>query len=233
MQQSVTRAKPVAHHAIHNEGSVDLAGRGKTLAAGQIAPFFRTDDAAGLKPLVARIHLRRNICPSSRRRANPRRLLYPLQHLLRKPVDQVEIGPHSLAHDLRGDVDHVRVAHVAAINHVGHLHPRLQLILLHLNRKDRHLGAFHIGQHRRRHIDQRPWGQVLEQKRIPLASARRKLLPDRGRNLLRRPVRNQGDFLRRIDAQAGSHRRLSSRRKLGRVGHLKKIGSGHDQWQLQ
>lgn len=91
-------------------------------------------------------------------------------------VEEVQ-GAHSLAHDLRRDVDHVGVAHAPPVHHVGHLHPTLQLVALYLNGKDRDRRGLHIRENRLGHADQRALGQVFEQKAIPRAA---KLLQLRG-----------------------------------------------------
>ena len=56
-QQAVARAEPVADDAVDDKGAVHFAGRGEALAAGQVAPLLRRDDAGGLEPFVAGIHL--------------------------------------------------------------------------------------------------------------------------------------------------------------------------------
>jgi hypothetical protein len=50
-QVAVLFAEVIAHHAIDHEGAVDALGGGESLAARQIAPLVRADDAAGLEPL--------------------------------------------------------------------------------------------------------------------------------------------------------------------------------------
>ena len=49
-QVAVFFAEVIAHHAIDHEGAVHALGRGEGLAAGQVAPLVRADDAAGLEP---------------------------------------------------------------------------------------------------------------------------------------------------------------------------------------
>src|ERR1700761_5892225 len=54
---TVALAEVVAHDSIHDEGAVDFAGSREDLAAWQVAPLIRTDDAAGLEPFVTGIEL--------------------------------------------------------------------------------------------------------------------------------------------------------------------------------
>ena len=56
-EDAVTGAEEVADDAIDDEDAVDLAGRGKTLAAGEVAPLLGADDAGGLEPAILRVEL--------------------------------------------------------------------------------------------------------------------------------------------------------------------------------
>ena len=60
------------------------------------------------------------------------------------------------------DVDHVRVADLAAVHHVGHLHARAQFVGLRLDGEDAHLAGFQVVQHGARHVGQRARRQILE-----------------------------------------------------------------------
>ncbi len=82
-EQAIARAEPVANNAIHNKGSVDLSGRGEALAAGQVAPLLRRDDAGGFKPLVAGIHLGGNIGAGGGGGANARGAADAIENFLR------------------------------------------------------------------------------------------------------------------------------------------------------
>src|ERR1700679_115707 len=81
-QQAIARAEPVPHNAIHDKGAVHFAGRGEALAAGQIAPFLRRDDAGGLEPLVAGIHLGDDVGSRSGGGADTMRAAHALKDLL-------------------------------------------------------------------------------------------------------------------------------------------------------
>ena len=62
--------------------------------------------------------------------------------LLADAVHFEEIGAHAVHHDFLGDVDHVRVAHLAAIHHIRHLHAGLQFAVLRLRGEDADLARF-------------------------------------------------------------------------------------------
>src|SRR5262249_2625727 len=53
-QVSILLAEIIAHHAVDHERSFHVLGTSEGLAARQIAPFMRADDAAGLQPLQLR-----------------------------------------------------------------------------------------------------------------------------------------------------------------------------------
>ena len=54
-------AKPIADDAINHKCSIDLARSSENFSARQISPFVRTDNAAGLQPVIIRIQIRDQI----------------------------------------------------------------------------------------------------------------------------------------------------------------------------
>jgi len=117
----------------------------------------------------------------------------------------------------------MRVPHAPPVNDVRHLHARVQFIGLHLHGEDGNLRALHIGQHRRRHIDQRTRSQVFQQKRVPLATPQSQLRAQRGGNRFGSAVGDQRDLFRRINAQASGHSRQRARLEFSGIGHRKQI----------
>ena len=115
----------------------------------------------------------------------------------------MEIGPHPLAHDLRGDVHHVRVAHMASIDHVGHLHPRPQLVALHHHGEDADVRGLHVLQHRVRHLGERPRRKVLQDEPVPAAAFGGQLGGQRPGDRRGGQIGDQRHLLVRLDAQAG------------------------------
>ena len=70
LEVAVLCAQIVADYAVDDERSVDFARRREDLAAGQVAPFLRGNDAAGLEPLVVRIEVGGKIGAGRGGRAN-------------------------------------------------------------------------------------------------------------------------------------------------------------------
>src|SRR5664280_3586016 len=60
-QVGIFLAQVVANHAVHNISTVHFAGSCEHLAAGQVPPLIRTDDAAGFYPSVVGIQRGRQI----------------------------------------------------------------------------------------------------------------------------------------------------------------------------
>ncbi len=118
-------------------------------------------------------------------------------------IDEVEVGAHALAHDFGSDVDHVGVAHVAAVDDVGHLHARVELVGLDLDGEDGDLRGFHVGEHGRGHVDEGARGEVFEDKGVPGAAALGKLRGKGGGDGLGGVVGDERDLLRGVDAEAG------------------------------
>src|SRR5262249_9736622 len=134
------------------------------LTAGQITPLFGADNAAGLKPAICRIEFSSEIGSGSSGRGDSSRFGYHTQDLLADSVNPSVVGAHALHHDLLVDVDHVRMPDLAAIDHLGHLHTRFQLVGLHLNGKDTNLAILELFQYLGRHLIQWTLGKLLEHK---------------------------------------------------------------------
>ena len=180
-------------------------GEVKHSPPGRLPHFSGRDDAGGLEPLVAGIHLGGDVGSGGGGGADAGGAANAIEHLLPEAVDQVEVGAHALAHDLRRDVDHVGVAHVAAVDDVGHLHARVEFVGLDLDGEDRDLRGLHVGEDGGGHVDERARGQVFEDEGIPRAAALGQLRGQGSGNRLRGTVGDQRDLLRRLDAQAGGN----------------------------
>ena len=115
-------------------------------------------------------------------------------------VDFGEVGAHALHHDALLDVHHVRVAHLAAIDDIGHLHAALQFVLLRYDGEDTHFALVHVCQHLGRHIWRGPPAVIL-QTEGGIAGTHLFDLPHQGgRNLLAHLVGDDGNSLGGIDA---------------------------------
>ena len=146
----------------------------------------------------------------------------------REAVDEVEVGAHALAHDLRRDVDHVGVAHVAAVDDVGHLHARVELVGLHLDGEDGDLRGFHVGEDGGGHVDERARGQVFEHEGVPGAAALGQLRAEGGGDGLGGAVGDERDLFGGLDAQAGGDGRARAGNEFGGVVERKKMEDGFD-----
>jgi hypothetical protein len=216
-EEAVARAEPVADYTVDDKGAVDFSGRGEAFAAGEVAPFFRGDDAGGLEPLIAGVHVGGDVGSGGGGGADARGAANAFEDLLREAVDEVEVGTHAAAHDFRGDVDHVRVAHAAAVDHVGHLHAGVKFVGLHLNGEDGYLRGFHVGEDGSGHVAKRAWREVFEDECIPGASALGKLGGDCGGDWLSDVVGDERYFFTGRDAQTGRNGGAGSGNKFSRV----------------
>ena len=124
------------------------------------------------------------------------------------------------------DVDHVGVAHVAAVDHVGHLHARAEFIGLHLDGKDGHLRGFHVGEDGGGHVGERARRKILEHETVPAAAARFEFVRDGGGNGFGHAIGNQRDLFFRLDAQTGEDRRACAGREIGGIVEGKQMGCG-------
>ena len=89
---------------------------------------------------------------------------------LAEVVDGEEVGAHALRHDLGGDVDHVGVAHAAAVHDVGHLHAAVQLVGLDLDGEDTDLRGLHVFEDDSGHLGKGSRCDGLQDKGIPGAA---------------------------------------------------------------
>ena len=139
----------------------------------------------------------------------------------------MEIGAHAFEHHLPVDVDHVAVAHLAAIDDVGELHARAQLVALHVHGQDADLAPLHVLGDRRRQVAQRPLGDLLEDERLVGRADLLDLVDQAGRDVLAIAIGNHRHALVRLDVEADADRIPGARRQAGieRGGHLSKFYS--------
>ncbi len=138
-----------------------------------------------------------------------------LHRLAADGVDLVVVGAHAFQHDLLVDVHHVRMAHLAAIDDVGHLHARLQLVALHLDGEDGDVAGLHVLGDLTRQVGQRARRQVFQHERLEGRAQLLQLGGDAGGDLATFVVGDDRDLLRRLDAEAGIDRVVGARRELG------------------
>ncbi len=217
-------AQVIADYAVDDADAVHFAGRGEDFAAGKIAPLVTTDDATGLDPVVVRVQRGREVAARGIGRANFFRLGDDVHHFAAERVDLVVVGAHAFQHDLLVDVDHVRVAHLAAVHDVGHLHARLQLVALHLDGEDADIAGFHVVGDLRRQVGQRAWRQVFQHERLEGRAQLRQLLSDAGGDLATGVVGDQRDLFARLNAKASVDRVVSARREFGIESSFGEIG---------
>ena len=118
-------------------------------------------------------------------------------------VDGVVVGAHAITHDFRRDVDHVGVAHAAAIDDVGHLHARVQFVGLDLDGEDGDGGGFHVFEDCGGHVSKRARREVFEDEGVEGAAALFQLRSDGGGDGLGDAVGDERDLLVGLDAEAG------------------------------
>src|SRR6266851_2503703 len=152
-EDAVAGAEEVADDAVDDEDAVDFAGRGEALAAGEVAPLFGADDAGGFEPAVFGVELGVDVGAGGGGGADVGGGADLVEDGLGEAVDGEEVGAHTLGHYFGGDVDHVGVAHAAAVDDVGHLHAAVELVGLDGDGEDADLRRFHIGEDRGGHFD--------------------------------------------------------------------------------
>ncbi len=99
------------------------------------------------------------------------------------------------------------MAHAAAIDDVGHLHARSQLVRLHVHGEDADLALLHVGGDDVGQRGQRPRREVFEDER--LARRRRPvvdLVDQAGGDVFAFAVGDDGDALVRLDVEADANR---------------------------
>ncbi len=205
-QIAVLFAKIIAHHAINHERAIHAFGRGEGFAAGQIAPLVRADDAAGLEPFELRRKAPDDVGARGIGGANLRGGAGHLPNLRADAIDFFEIGAHAFEHDAPVDIDHMGMAHLAAVHHIGHLHARAQFVGLRLHREDAHIAGFHDRPSTSsRHVFQRPRRQVFQNPGVIAQLARLEFARQRRADLRARAIGDQRDLLFRLNAQAVLH----------------------------
>src|SRR5208283_4746176 len=137
----ISLAEIVADDAVHDVYAVHFAGSGEHLAARQVTPLVRAYDTARLDPPVIRVQRGAEIAARGILRFDLLGGADDLDDLLAERIHTGKIGAHAFQHDLVIDVDHVRVAHLAPVHDVGHLHARLQFIGLYSNGEDADLAG--------------------------------------------------------------------------------------------
>ena len=197
LQVGILLAEIIADHAVDHEGAVDFAGSGEDLAAGQIAPLVGADDAAGLDPLVVRVQVGGEVAARRVFGAHLFRLGDDVDDLLAEGIHAVEVGAHAFEHDFVADVDHVGVAHAAAIDDVGHLHARLQLVLLHSDGEDADVAGLHVVGDFAGQAGERASRDFFQHERFEWGPDLGQLLYDAGGDLAVGRVGDDGDFLAR------------------------------------
>src|SRR5271165_1507785 len=154
-QAAKLRAQPVADDSVNHKCSVHFAGGSKHFAAGQVPPFIRADDAAGLDPAVVRAQVGGEVGPGGSLGPHLLGASHGFDNLGANAIDFEEVGPHALQHNLVVDVNHVGVPNLAAVDHVGHLHARAQFVGLRLHGEDANLAGLEIVHDLFRKIGQR------------------------------------------------------------------------------
>jgi len=226
LEQAVAGAEPIANDSVDDKGAIDFAGRGEAFAAGEIAPFFRRDDPRGLEPFIVRIHVGHDAGAGCGGGADADGAADAIKDLLRKLVDDIEVGAHAIAHNLGRDVDHVRVAHAAAVDDVGHLHAGTQFIGLNLDGEDGDGGGFHIIEDRGGHVGKRTGREVFEDECVEGAAAFLELGSDGGGDGFGDAVGDERDLLVGLNAQTSEYGGAGAGRELSRVGLREQVGRG-------
>ena len=110
----------------------------------------------------------------------------------------------------------MRVAHLAPVDHVRHLHARAQFIGLRLHREDAHVAGFHVGEHFGGHILQRARRQVFQHEGVILQVEPLQLRRQCRADLQARAIGDQGHFLLGCTRQT-THDRIARARQKVRV----------------
>ena len=223
LQLAVFRTQVIAHHTVDHVGAVHFRGRGEHFPAGQVAPFFRADDAAGLDPTVFAREV--GLEAGSRRSFRADVLGAPshLPHLAAELIHLAEISTHAFQHDLAVDVDHVGVADAPAVHDRGHLHARGQFAGLSRGGEDAHLARFQVVEDGLGHVPQRTLGEIFQGPHLVGSAHSGDFTGDAASNFLRLAVSDQRNFFLRPDAQAHSNGITGAGKEL----RIERRGRGH------
>ena len=137
----------------------------------------------------------------------------------------MEIGAHALEHHLAVDVDHVAMAHLAAVDDVGELHARAELVALHVHGQDADLALLHVVGDRLGQIDQRPWRDIFENKRLVGRADTLDFVHQARGNVFAVAIGNHRHAFVRLDVEADANRitRTGSKVFVVRSQHLSKF----------
>src|SRR6266540_176531 len=197
-----TFAEIVSNDPIDHKCTVHVAGRREDLAAWQIAPFLGTDETTCLHPSISCVERADEIAAGRCRSANLARGADDLQHAYAQPVDALKIRAHAFAHDLPRDVHHVGMAHMTPIDDIGELHPRFELVRLHVHGENADVAQLHVCGNGRRQRGQRTGRDVLENEgRVPRADILN-FANQAGGDFLTRSVRDECHAFLRLDGEA-------------------------------
>src|SRR6266851_1347170 len=222
-EDAVAGAEEVADDAVDDEDAVDLAGCGEALAAGEVAPLFGADDAGGFEPAVFGVELGVDVGAGGGGGADVGGGADLVEDGLGETVDGEEVGAHTLGHYFGGDVDHVGVAHAAAVDDVGHLHAAVELVGLDGDGEDADLRSFHVGEDGGGHFGEGARGKGFEDEGVPGAADSVEFGGDGGGDGEAALVGDERDFFVWLDAQAGGDRVACAGGELGGEGSSAEI----------
>ena len=97
------------------------------------------------------------------------------------------------------------VAHLAAIDDVGELHARAQLVALHVHGEDADLALLHVVGDRRRQVDERPRRDVFEDERLVGRADLLDLVDQAGGDVLAVAIGDHRDALVRLHVEADAN----------------------------
>jgi len=212
---AVFGAEVIADDAIDDEDAIDFTGRGEALAAREIAPLIGGDDAGGFEPLIAGVHVGDDVGAVGGFAADLAGGGGDIADRDGEGVDFVEVGAHALEHDAFFDIDHVGVAHAAAVDDVGHLHAAVEFALLGDDGEEGDLGLFHVFEDGGGHVGEGAGGVIFKAEGIPLAAEGIELVGEGGGDLLAGEVGDEGDAFGLLNAEAGMDGVVGAGGKLG------------------
>ena len=98
------------------------------------------------------------------------------------------------------------MAHLAAIDDVGELHARAELVALHVHGQDADLALFHVFGDRRRQVDERPLRDVFEDERVVGRADLLDLVHQAGGNVRAFAIGDHRDAFVRLHIEADANR---------------------------